>query len=283
MHGKDYNALDVEVHGGLTYAGECSGSICHVPKPGEPDNVFWFGFDCAHAYDLSPATQAFYRERGISLSRDGDDVYRTVEQPPAERQSGWPSSSPRWRRSFPASSNGGASAPRPPVPLLVFPRWAGCFVGVWRFLGREARPAHDGACRPFQEAAIAVAVSQIGVHEQGGQNRGPEVDEYVRSVGLDPAGGYSWCAAWVFWVFKQAAAQLGLVNPCPRTAGAVKLWTLTEPICRDLVPAPGAIYVLDHEGGKGHAGIIESIGEDGTITWSAAEIRTRRDPGKATQ
>lgn len=56
LHGKGYSddAVDVNVHGGLTYASECDGAICHVPKPGEPDNVWWFGFDCAHSGDFSP-------------------------------------------------------------------------------------------------------------------------------------------------------------------------------------------------------------------------------------
>ncbi len=118
----------------------------------------------------------------------------------------------------------------------------------------------------LSEAALAFAVSQIGVHEQGGNNAGPEVNQYLASVGLDP--GYAWCSAFVYWCFKQAAAQLGLVNPCPKTAGAVKLWTLTEPICRVTAPLPGAIYVLHHEGGKGHAGIIERV-SDGAILEAA--------------
>lgn len=45
---------EIDVHGGLTYAAGCSGHICHVPAEGEPDNVWWFGFDCAHAGDLCP-------------------------------------------------------------------------------------------------------------------------------------------------------------------------------------------------------------------------------------
>lgn len=39
LHGQDYNAVDVDVHGGLTYADRCGGHICHVPKPGEPEDV----------------------------------------------------------------------------------------------------------------------------------------------------------------------------------------------------------------------------------------------------
>ncbi len=49
----------IDVHGGLTYSQKCEGPICHVPKPGEPDNVWWFGFDCSHAYDLTPRLHKF--------------------------------------------------------------------------------------------------------------------------------------------------------------------------------------------------------------------------------
>lgn len=44
----------LEAHGGLTYSDHCNGLICHVPKPGEPDNVWWLGFDMAHSGDFSP-------------------------------------------------------------------------------------------------------------------------------------------------------------------------------------------------------------------------------------
>lgn len=49
-----------DVHGGLTYAASCqegdeSTSICHIPEPGQPDHVWWLGFDCAHSGDVSPS------------------------------------------------------------------------------------------------------------------------------------------------------------------------------------------------------------------------------------
>lgn len=50
-HGKE--EPEVSVHGGITYSGFCYGNVCHVPKPGEPDDVFWFGFDAAHGGDLN--------------------------------------------------------------------------------------------------------------------------------------------------------------------------------------------------------------------------------------
>lgn len=49
-----------DVHGGLTFSDHCSPSedesrgICHVPEPGAPDHVWWFGFDCAHGGDVCP-------------------------------------------------------------------------------------------------------------------------------------------------------------------------------------------------------------------------------------
>lgn len=83
LHGEDYDSQKFYVepegeretwdtvasaHGGLTYCGVCRGDVCHVAKPGEPDDVWWFGFDCAHAGDLSPGYMEKYREWGLGLS-----------------------------------------------------------------------------------------------------------------------------------------------------------------------------------------------------------------------
>jgi len=51
--GKNYDDLQFEVHGGLTYAKECSGVVCHF-SDNESKKRWWFGFDCAHAQDLVP-------------------------------------------------------------------------------------------------------------------------------------------------------------------------------------------------------------------------------------
>lgn len=72
LHGKGCEAPHVDVHGGLTYANRCmegddpATGICHVPGPGEPEDVWWFGFDCAHLmYDIAPAMAV--RERVMEL------------------------------------------------------------------------------------------------------------------------------------------------------------------------------------------------------------------------
>lgn len=126
LHGKDYDAVDADVHGGLTFAHGCieldqeawerakqryekaeaqalrlpkgdsaefrrdigpvigsfeawseyqrGRTICHIGAPGEPDHIWWFGFDCAHSGDLTP------KYAGLTRSyRNDDDVYRTLE------------------------------------------------------------------------------------------------------------------------------------------------------------------------------------------------------------
>lgn len=81
-----YNKVEliVDVHGGLTYSNECqpveveSIGVCHVPEPGQPDHVWWFGFDCAHAFDLAPGMRSMLRDNGLFFERDSD-VYRDID------------------------------------------------------------------------------------------------------------------------------------------------------------------------------------------------------------
>lgn len=78
-HGLRYDApelSEIRVHGGLTFSGGCEGHICHVPKPGEPDDVHWFGFDCSHVFDLAPSHLSF--PKPIQELLKDQSVYRSV-------------------------------------------------------------------------------------------------------------------------------------------------------------------------------------------------------------
>lgn len=46
-YGKAYDDIDVEIHGGLTFASEGDGEMWEK-------GYWWVGFDCAHAGDLVP-------------------------------------------------------------------------------------------------------------------------------------------------------------------------------------------------------------------------------------
>ena len=56
------------MHGGLTFADRCmeglpeDQGVCHIPAPGRPADVWWLGFDCGHAFDLSPGLEARMRQ-----------------------------------------------------------------------------------------------------------------------------------------------------------------------------------------------------------------------------
>lgn len=54
-HGMSHHDVPASAHGGVNYSDGCSGLICHVPEAGEPDNVWWLGFDCGRIRDLNPA------------------------------------------------------------------------------------------------------------------------------------------------------------------------------------------------------------------------------------
>lgn len=85
LHGKDYDEADIEVHGGLTFAGGCSHGadesvgICHTPGRGEPDTVWWLGFDCHHAWDFTPLDVKYANERGYPFTIRDDEHYRTLD------------------------------------------------------------------------------------------------------------------------------------------------------------------------------------------------------------
>ena len=84
-HGADYDDVPYgEVHHGLSYSapcddrdGESAERICHVPTPGEPEDVWWFGFDCGHYNDVIPGMLSTMERIGGVWGADAR--YRTVE------------------------------------------------------------------------------------------------------------------------------------------------------------------------------------------------------------
>ncbi|MFL6203633.1 MAG: peptidoglycan-binding protein [Thermoanaerobaculia bacterium] len=115
------------------------------------------------------------------------------------------------------------------------------------------------------------AATQIGVLETS-PNRGPEVDQYVRSAGLDPAGRHPWCVAFMFFCFEKASRKLGRMNPMVKTAGVLDHWNRAESKGASRItvaraknnPAlvkPGHIFVIDTPpaGGAGHSGFVERV------------------------
>ena len=156
------------------------------------------------------------------------------------------------------------------VPLVVDGKVGSL---TWEALfGAGSVPAAAGPTEPLLGKVLEVASKEVGVREEPpGSNRGPRVDEYLRSVKLDPAGGsFAWCAAFVYWCFEQAAVSLGRDNPVICTAGVLDHWRRAQQVGIPRVAAaeaiddpgrvrPGMIFVLDAGGGAGHTGLVESV------------------------
>lgn len=98
-------------------------------------------------------------------------------------------------------------------------------------LGSMQRPQAGAAAPPlalvlkhetqsFAETLAAIAESQVGVQEEGGNNRGRQVQAYQSATSLTGTD-WPWCAAFDCWVVWQAILKTGLTPrdwTRPRTA-----------------------------------------------------------------
>jgi len=149
--------------------------------------------------------------------------------------------------------------------------------------GASTVPSSSTAPSALTKAAVDFAVSQIGKMENPlGSNRGPEVDEYLRAVGLDPAGnppgGYFWCVAFTHFCYKKAAEKLGAPNPHVKTAGVLDHWskagripkavrvTAAKAVADPGLVKPGALFILDLGQGRGHTGMVIEVANGRLVT-----------------
>lgn len=122
---------------------------------------------------------------------------------------------------------------------------------------------------PLVSAALAVAETQVGVTEAPPfKNTGEKVGEYLKSVGLGQ--GYHWCAAFVHWCFEQAAKELGVPNPLPKTGHCMTHWreagkkgvrriTSQEAQGDPSLLMPGQVFIMHYGQDKGHTGFVAGV------------------------
>jgi hypothetical protein len=145
--------------------------------------------------------------------------------------------------------------------------WASLF-------GNATLPTVTATPSRLLTAVLTTATAEAEAHVMEvppGSNRGPKVDEYLRTVGLVPQdGSFPWCAAFVYWCFEKAARQLAVPNPAIRTAGVLDLWNRAgasgvtrigqqEADDSPAIVQPGMIFVLTTGSGNGHTGLVKKI------------------------
>lgn len=122
--------------------------------------------------------------------------------------------------------------------------------------------------------AMEIAKTQLFVREKTGHNDGKEVEAYLKLLGLPK--GYPWCMAFVYWCFSEAAKQLDVLNPVPKTAGVMDCYSKAKG--KYLVtgePEPGDQFIMDFGKGNGHTGLVEDNRKPKVYT---VEGNTAADP-----
>lgn len=128
------------------------------------------------------------------------------------------------------------------------------------------------------EEVVKQAKSQVGVLEQPiGSNGGPQIDQYLKSVGLDT--GYFWCAAFVYWCFEQACAikKPQSIDRLIKTAGVIDHWnravrkgvpiiTQDQAVNNTALIKPGLVFIMDYGKNTGHTGIVVGFEQGKLIT-----------------
>lgn len=77
--------------------------------------------------------------------------------------------------------------------------------------------------------SLNIAIQQIGIKEKTGKNDGPEVEAYLKSIGLPKGNPY--CVAGHYWSFIQACEQLKLpvsAIPIPKSGLALATYKLAK-------------------------------------------------------
>ncbi len=153
---------------------------------------------------------------------------------------------------------------------------------TWLALGGLPEPMREQANgRGYLIAGIALWQAQRGVREQGGNNRGADVEAYQRATAL-PGTGWPWCAAFVTWCYERGGLLLrdagGFAAVAALRSWATRAghWRPREPGYR---PPTGAIVVFTFS----HTGIVLFGGEqeDHTVegNTSSGSRGSQRDGG----
>lgn len=112
--------------------------------------------------------------------------------------------------------------------------------------------------------AMQIACFQVGVREQG-DNRGLMVQAYQASVGID--AGQSYCMAFVYWCYDQAAKRLAVPNPLYRTGSVLEQLAERKEFA---VAAPyaaqaGDVGIIKLSDTHGHCFIVRGPGSPGEV------------------
>ncbi|NJK69335.1 MAG: alpha/beta fold hydrolase [Microcoleus sp. SU_5_3] len=129
-------------------------------------------------------------------------------------------------------------------------------------------PAPPNTSTPLSDPTqklLNVARSYIGVREQGGDNRGRQVEEFQRAIG--GAAAEAWCMSFAQYCIKAAESETQANSQVTQSEHCLTVWNGSPSQLRSSRPEPGSLVIWRHgNSSKGHVGIVEAVNSDGTFT-----------------
>ena len=140
----------------------------------------------------------------------------------------------------------------------------------------------DDPAKGGETLAAVLTANKDAKEQPKGSNKGPEVNKYLQSVGLQP--GLPWCMSFVYYVFDELCKKLGKTNTVVKTGGCMNHWqqapadakiTIDQVKTDPNLIRPGQIFIMVRKGGKGlgHTGIVVSV-DPKTRTFTSMEGNT---------
>lgn len=113
-----------------------------------------------------------------------------------------------------------------------------------------------------REEAVKIALKEKAknIREVGAENRGPEIDKYIKRAYAPLSKGYNWCGFFIYWCYSEASRKFGYRLPFtadPLWSGPkLRRWAENNPefVVNTSPFKPGDIYVMNY----GHIGMVVS-------------------------
>lgn len=132
----------------------------------------------------------------------------------------------------------------------------------------------------FTSTMLDIARSHVGVREIGGNNRGPQIEAWLRRVGQPP--GKAYCMAFVWCCIDDTCTKLRITNVLRPRAGVVRTWGQLPPACYIDSPVPGCLG-FHHDianPGLGHVVIVDALPKDPSTGVFTIEGNTSPEGGR---
>lgn len=122
------------------------------------------------------------------------------------------------------------------------------------------------------DEVIKQALTFVGVSEEGGDNKGKQVEEFQKAVD-GKASGESWCMGFAMFVLLAVAKAFNLKMRLFKSESCTEVWNKSPKECRVLIDnlEPGDLLIWQYYGAdgkptwKGHTGFFKQWARDGRL------------------